>query len=307
MPVCYRRVPAILSIAVLLLLYPFLAPPYYTQLATRALILSILAMGLNLATGYAGLPSLGHAAFFGMAAYTTAILAKHVSANIWLSLAASVSAATLLAAVFGLISLRTSKVYFLFITLALGQVVWAVVFGWRSVTGGDDGISGIGNPQLWPSVSISGNVGHYFLVLFFFLITCFLFYKMLKSPFGHSIVGIKENELRMKAMGYNVWLHKFIAFCLSGALSGLAGALWAFFNGFVSPVDSGFGQSAEALLMVILGGAGTLFGPVVGAFVIVAIRYVVSAYTSRWFLILGVVYMVTILCAPKGILKAIRR
>jgi ABC-type branched-subunit amino acid transport system permease subunit len=136
-----------MSCGAVLLTYPLFVPSYFTQLLAHGLILSIFAMGLNLATGYTGLPSLGHAAFFGTGAYTTAMLATRLSNNLWLAIAMGVPMATLMAAIFAMMCLRTSKVYFLFITLALGQVFWAVVFGWRSVTGGDDGISGIGNPQ----------------------------------------------------------------------------------------------------------------------------------------------------------------
>lgn len=306
MRVNFTRIRLFLAIGVLLTAYPLLAPTYFTQLLAHALILGIFAMGLNLAAGCTGLPSLGHAALFGTGAYTTAIIAIQVSRNLWLTIIAGVFMATLMAAIFASICLRTSKGYFLFITLALGQVFWAVVYGWRSVTGGDDGISGIGNSQLWPAISIVGNINYYYLTLSFFFLTYFLIYQILRSPFGHSIVGIKENEARMKALGYDVWLHKFIAFVISGSFSGLSGVLWAYFNGFISPHDASFGRSAETLLMVILGGAGTLPGPFLGAIVIVGIKYVVAAYTERWFLILGVVYMVVILFAPQGIMGALR-
>ncbi len=306
MRIDFPRMTLFLTISVFLIIYPFITPSYYTQLLTHVLLLAIFAMGLNLASGYTGLPSLGHAALFGTGAYTTAILAVHVSKNICLAIVAGGSMATLMAGIFAFICLRTSKIYFLFITLALGQIFWAVVYGWRSMTGGDDGISGIGNPQLWHSLSISGNINYYYFTLFFFALTSLLMYKIIRSPFGHSIVGIRENEPRMKAMGFDVWLHKFIAFVISGTFSGLGGVLWAYFNGFVSPDDASFVKSAETLLMVILGGTGTLFGPVLGAATIVVIKYVIAAYTERWLLILGIVYIITILFAPRGIIGAIR-
>jgi branched-chain amino acid transport system permease protein len=299
------RVALFLTI-IFLLLVPFLIPSYYTQLLTHVLVLSILAMGLNLAAGYTGLPSLGHAALFGIGSYTTAILATCASHNILLAIAAGALMGTLLAVIFALICLRASKVYFLFITLALGQVVWAIVYGWRSVTGGDDGISGIVNPQLLPSFSLTGNIKYYYFTLFFFLLTYFIMFRILRSPFGYSIIGIRENEPRMRALGYDVWLHKFVAFVISGTFSGLAGVLWAYFNGFTSPHDASFAKSAETLLMVILGGAGTLSGPVLGAIIIVVIKYVVSVFTERWFLILGVVYIAAILFAPQGIIGTLR-
>jgi branched-chain amino acid transport system permease protein len=291
-----------LIIATALIVYPYVVPSYYfTALLTQVLIFSIFTMGLNLLAGYTGLSSLGHGALFGGGAYTAALLMKYVSRNMWLGFPAGILVAGILAALFALISLRTTRVYFLFITIALGQLVWAIVFGWRSFTGGDDGMPGIGKPIIWSSITLSGGTTYYYFALIFFIIVSFIIYRITTSPFGHVLVGIRENETRIRHLGYNVWLYKFIAFVVSGLLTGFGGVIWTYYNGFVSPRDASFEFSAEALLIVILGGSGTLFGPFVGTIVVVLIKNIIAAYTQRWLFVLGVVYILTILYARSGI------
>jgi branched-chain amino acid transport system permease protein len=291
-----------LILATALIVYPYAVPSYYfTALLTQVLIFSIFTMALNLLAGYTGLSSLGHSALFGGGAYTAALLMKYVSKNMWLGLSAGVLVAGILAALFALISLRTTRVYFLFITIALGQLVWAIVFGWRSFTGGDDGMPGIGKPIIWSSITLSGGITYYYFALVLFTIVSFILYRITTSPFGHVLVGIRENETRIRHLGYNVWLYKFITFIVSGLLTGLGGVTWAYYNGFVSPRDASFEFSAEALLIVILGGRGTLFGPLVGTIVVVLIKNIIAAYTQRWLFVLGVAYILTILYARSGI------
>ena len=291
-----------LIIATALIVYPHAVPSYYfTALLTQVLIFSIFTMGLNLLAGYTGLSSLGHGALFGSGAYTAALLMKYVSKNIWLGFPAGIMVAGILAALFALISLRTTRVYFLFITIALGQLVWAIVFGWRSFTGGDDGMPGIGKPIIWPSITLSGGITYYYFALVFFTIVLFIIYRITTSPFGHVLVGIRENESRIRHLGYNVWLYKFIAFVVSGLITGFGGVIWTYYNGFVSPRDASFEFSAEALLIVILGGRGTLFGPVVGTIVVVLIKNIIAAFTQRWLFVLGVAYILTILYARSGV------
>lgn len=291
-----------LIIVTALIVYPYAVPSYYfTALLTQVLIFSIFTMGLNLLAGYTGLSSLGHGALFGGGAYTAALLMKYVSKNMWLGFPAGILVAGILAALFALISLRTTRVYFLFITIALGQLVWAIVFGWRSFTGGDDGMPGIGKPIIWSSITLSGGTTYYYFALIFFIIVLFIIYRITTSPFGHVLVGIRENENRIRHLGYNVWLYKFIAFVVSGFITGLGGVIWTYYNGFVSPRDASFEFSAEALLIVILGGRGTLFGPLVGTIVVVLIKNIIAALTERWLFVLGVAYILTILYARSGI------
>lgn len=298
----FRQWAVFLVMAAILLVYPHAVPSYYfTALLTQVLIFSIFTMSLNLLAGYTGLPSLGHSALFGGGAYTAALLAKYVSHNIWLGFTAGILVSGILAALFALIALRTIQVYFLFITIALGQLVWAIVFGWRSFTGGDDGLPGIGNPTIWSSLTLSGGMTYYYVAVGLFAIVSFILYRITTSPFGHVLVGIRENESRIRHLGYNVWLYKFIAFVLSGLLTGVGGVTWAYYNGFVNPRDTSFELSAEALLIVILGGKGTLFGPLVGTIIVVLIKNIIAAFTQRWLFVLGVAYILTVLYARSGI------
>lgn len=289
-------------IAAVFIIYPYAVPSYYfTALLTQVLIFSIFTSSLNLLAGYTGLPSLGHSALFGAGAYTAGLLMKYVSQSMWLGFSAGILVAGILAAIFALISLRATQVYFLFITIALGQLVWAIVFGWRSLTRGDDGMPGIGNPKIWSSLTLSGGTTYYYFSLVLFIIVLFIIYRITTSPFGHVLVGIRENQTRIRHLGYNVWLYKFIAFVVSGLLTGLGGVTWAYYNGFVSPRDVSFELSAEALLIVILGGRGTLLGPFVGTIIVVLIKNIIAAYTQRWLFVLGLAYILTILYARSGV------
>jgi len=279
---------------------------YLLILLSQSLISGILAMSLNLLLGYAGLPSLGHAAYLGVAAYATAILATRYQVGFWQALGVGVLLACAVAAVFGLIAIRGRGVYFLMITLALAMVVWGLAYRWVSVTAGDNGIPGIPRPSLGLPWSLRDPVPWFYFCLLFFLAVAGLMALVVRSPFGRSLVGIRESESRMRVLGYHVWLHLYIAFVLAGTLGGVAGVLWAYYNGFVSPVDVELVTSVEVLLMVALGGPGTLLGPALGAFLIVFLKNLVSVYTHRWLLILGGMYILTILYAPQGILGALR-
>ncbi len=283
-------------------------PTYYTGLLTEALILGIFAMSLNLLLGHTGLPSLGHSAYFGAGAYTMALLSLRVVKSCWVSASAGVFASVIIAAVFGLLALRTSGVYFMMITLALAQVLWGIAFGWRTMTGGDDGLPGIARPDLgvlfpW---SLRDPANFFTAVLIIFMIVVAALYLIVHSPFGYALRGIRESESRMNCLGYHVWLYKYLVFLIAGCVAGIAGILFVYYHGFVSPAELSLVTSAEGLLMVIVGGAGTLVGPALGAGVVVFLRNIVSAYTERWLLVLGLVYLVVVLFAPHGILGAIR-
>jgi branched-chain amino acid transport system permease protein len=285
---------------------PFL-PAYPLTLLTQALIAAVLAMSLDLLLGYTGLPSLGHAAYFGTGAYAVAILATERQVGFAGCLAAGVLVAGVAAALFGVLAIRATGVYFLMITLALGMVVWGLAFRWVSLTKGDNGISGVPRPELSLPWSFWGALPFFYLALAAALLAWALLGLLVASPFGLGLLGIRESESRMRALGYNVWLHKYLAFVISGALAGFAGVLWAYYNGFVSPVDVQLVTSVETLLMVALGGPGTLVGPAVGAAVIVFLKNFASVYTKRWLLILGAVYISAILFAPRGLVGALGR
>jgi branched-chain amino acid transport system permease protein len=285
---------------------PFL-PSYPLTLLTQALIWAILAMSLDVLLGYTGLPSLGHAAYFGVAAYAVGILATEHQAGVATCLVAGVLAAGLTAAAFGLIAIRASGTYFLMITLALGMVVWGLAFRWVSLTKGDNGISGVPRPELPLPWSLWDPLPFFYFTLAGTVLAGAVLGLIVASPFGLTLRGIRESESRMRALGYNVGLHKYLAFVLAGTAAGFGGVLWAYYNGFVSPVDVQLVTSVEALLMVALGGPGTLAGPAVGAAIIVFLKNFVSVYTKRWLLILGAVYIGVILFAPRGLAGAFRR
>ena len=287
------------------------APPYFSSflltLLTQTLIYAILAMSLDIILGYTGLSSLGHAAYLGLGAYSVGILTTRYGAGFWTTLVVGVVLATLVAAIFGLVALRASGVYFLMITLALGMVVWGLAHRWVSLTQGDNGISSVPRPQLGLPWSFANAVPFYYLALVGFVLALAFLRLVVTSPFGQTLEGIRESESRMRTLGYNVWLHKYIGFALAGGVGGFAGVLWAYYNGFVSPADVELATSVEILLMVALGGRGTLVGPALGAAVIVFLKNLVSVWTHRWLLILGSVYIGTIVYAPDGIVGTVRQ
>jgi branched-chain amino acid transport system permease protein len=192
------------------------------------------------------------------------------------------------------------------ITLALAQVLWGISFGWRSFTGGDDGLPGVPRPGAGLPWSLGDGVRFYYFVLIVFALALAGMWWIIRSPFGRALVGIRENERRMEVLGYNTWAHKYVAFVLAGTLAGAAGVLFVFYNGFVSPADLSVVVSATGLIMVILGGAGTLLGPTVGSGVIVFLENAISARTQRWLLVLGLIYVGVSLFAPAGILGLLR-
>jgi branched-chain amino acid transport system permease protein len=302
-----RRITLVLGLAALIVL-PQILPTYYTGLLTEVLIYGIFAMGFNLLLGYTGLPSLGFSAHFGSAAYAAGIMALNVANNFWLDASVGLLVSVTVAAIYGVMSLRASGGYFLMITLALGQIVWGIAFGWRSMTGGDDGLPGIPRPHLgFVSWSPSSAPDYFYFALVIFIVAAAALYVIVNSPFGHALKGIRESEVRMNALGYNVWLYQYAAFVISALFAGVAGVLFVFYTGFVSTTELSIRLSAEVMLMVILGGAGTLWGPIVGTGFIVLLRNIISAYAARWILILGILYVLVVLFAPHGILGTIQR
>jgi branched-chain amino acid transport system permease protein len=282
-----------------------LAPPFFTSywvgLLSQMLIFAILAMSLDILLGYTGLPSLGHAGIFGVAAYTVAVLSTTHHVGFWGCVISGIVVGTLLSAAFGLLVSHVRNVYFLMITLALGMVLWGVSYRWIPVTGGDNGISGIPRLEAHAGLPVAGPVAFYYVALLIFIVCSALMALVVSSPFGFTLRGIRENESRMKSLGFNTWLHCYLSYVTSGAFASVSGVLWAYYNGFVSPTYLDLTASSELFLMVTLGGPGTLVGPVLGAGAIVLLKNVISAYTQRWLLILGTFYIVTILAAPEGL------
>ncbi|HEU4660611.1 MAG TPA: branched-chain amino acid ABC transporter permease [Pseudolabrys sp.] len=297
----------ILAVAVVLAALAYVIPhssSFVVLLATRALVFAILAMSVDVLLGFTGLASLGQAAYFGIGAYMTAILAAkfHVGLgwDFWLVVLLGMLAGAALAAFFGLFAIRATGVYFLMITLALGQCVWGLAYRWNSVTGGDNGISVTSRPSF--GLDLTNERTFFFLVFGFFVVSLVLLYVFVRSPFGRSLAGIRERELRMQILGYNTWLHKYIAFIVAGAFGGVSGVLWAHTNGLVSPETVVLTTSVDALLMVVLGGSGTLVGGAIGAAIVFGLREYLSTLVPWWQYVLGGVYVLTILYLPTGLM-----
>ncbi|HEY2755089.1 MAG TPA: branched-chain amino acid ABC transporter permease [Pseudolabrys sp.] len=297
----------IVAVAVALLALAYIVPnsgSFVVLLATRAMAFAILAMSVDLLLGFTGLSSMGQAAYFGVGAYLTAVLATKfhfgLGWDFWIVVVLGILIGAALAAFFGLFAIRASGVYFLMITLALGQCVWGLAYRWNSLTGGDNGINMSGRPNF--GLDLSNEVTFFYLVFAFFTVSLLALYVLVRSPFGRSLEGIRERELRMQILGYNTWLHKYIAFIIAGGFGGLAGVLWAQTNGHVSPETLVLTTSVDSLLMVVLGGAGTLVGAVIGAGIVFGLREYLSTLVPWWQYVLGAVYVLTILYLPMGLM-----
>jgi len=293
--------------AVLVLLLPSLVSNYYVGLVIQIFILAIFAMSLDLLVGHTGLPSMGHAAYFGVAAYATGFLYFAGIKNFWLVVVLGMGLGGLTAALFGLLAIRARGPYFMLITLALSQVLWGIAFKWRSLTRGDDGLPGIGRPGIGLGIDLKPDPHFYYFVFVIFLIVLVALFILVRSPFGYTLRGIRESESRMKALGYPVWLYKYLGFIFAGVFAGISGVLWVYYTGFVNPSNFGIDLSVKALLMLILGGSGSLFGPVIGSGIIVLLENLVSGFTERWSLVLGIIYVAVIMLFSEGIFSGIKR
>jgi branched-chain amino acid transport system permease protein len=301
-----QNVKILIVIAVLLAIAVIVphSSSFVVLLTTRAMCFAILAMSVDLLLGYTGLSSMGQAAYFGVGAYLTAILAAKfhfgLGWDFWLVVLLGMAIGAALAAVFGLFAIRATGVYFLMITLALGQCVWGLAYRWNSLTGGDNGINVATRPSF--GLDLTNEKTFFFLVFAFFAASLGLLYVLVRSPFGRSLEGIRERELRMQILGYNTWLHKYIAFIIAGAFGGLAGVLWAHTNGLISPETVVLTTSVDSLLMVVLGGTGTLVGGAIGSAIVFALREYLSTLVPWWQYVLGGVYVLTILYLPMGLM-----
>jgi branched-chain amino acid transport system permease protein len=287
---------ALAAAVVVAIALPYGVTSFWVNIATQALIFGLFALSINVISGYGGMITLGHAGLLGVAGYGVAIFTTQSG---WALGPATVAALALCAVVslfFGALAVRTRGTYFVMITLAEGMVIWGIAQRWSDLTGGENGIPGVPKPsfatQYWQ---------YYWFVLAVVALCTFLIARFVRSPFGLSLKGIREADDRLPPLGYNVWLHKLIAFTVSGIFAGVAGVLLAMYNNFIGPTDVFFLASAEGLLMSILGGIGTLTGAYVGATVVVVIQEWVSSYFQRWQTLLGVVFVLVILFASDGI------
>lgn len=274
---------------------------YQTSLATLILIYSLLAMSIDIMAGYAGRTPLCHGAIFGVATYVVMYYVTTSGGSPWLGMLYGIGMAAAVSLIFALLAVRTSGVYFLLLTLALGMVIWGVCQRWTSVTGGENGLRGTVRPD-W----LLDPTRFYFFVLTVALVATFIMWRFVSSPFGLSLKGIRESESRMKSLGYQSTRHLVIGFVFSGIMAGVAGVMYALFNSFVSPSSVALAQSVKGLLMAIIGGVGTLFGGIVGAAAIIILENVVSSFTERWSMVLGLLFVFTMIFAPEGIVGKFR-
>lgn len=284
---------------------PLLAGEFWVTLLSQIMIFGLLALSADLLLGNAGLFSLCHAAFFAVAAYTTAILQVRYGAGTALAAPAGILAGTALSFLFAF-AVRTRGVYFILITLAFGYIVWGVAYRWASFTGGDNGVTNV------PFPAIGGfrvaNATQYYYVVLVVVVLCGLAYRLLvTSPFGLTLRGIKSSESRMRSLGYDVGRHLYVAFVLSGLIASIAGVLYVYYNRFINPVAASFPVSVEAVLMAIVGGSGTILGPFLGSGIILVLRNWVSGFFHYYTAVLGIVFIVTVLWAPQGIMGLVAR
>ena len=298
-------VPLILALLVAALAaLPAFAPYFYIFVGTEILIMGLFAASFNLIFGYTGMLSFGHAAFFGMGAYTTALLLLHFQVPLVWALLASMVTSALLAAVIGFFSVRLGEVYFAMLTLAFGMMVYAVAHQWRSFTNGSDGITGflLRDFGLGLDLQLADPAVYYRVVLVIVVIAAAVLYLITRSSFGLILRAISENPERVAFCGVDVRRHRLAAFVIAGAFAGLAGALFAPFNRVANPDLLHWSQSAEPVLMTILGGAGYFLGPFFGAAVFVLLETWITSFTDRWMLVLGIVLALLVMFFRRGVL-----
>lgn len=301
-----RRAITLIVAVVLLLTVPYWVPGvYYVNVASQILFFAIFALGLNVLVGYGGLVSLGHAGLFGVAAYATGYM-LHIGYGHPLSIIVALLVGIVSMALFAVLSLRSTGIGFIMITLALGQILWGLAYRWISVTGGDNGITLHGRPAPFGFDLNTAN-SFYYMTLVIFVIAMVSVAIFVRSPLGAALMGTRDQPRRMNALGYHVWAIRFWACLFSGLLTAVSGILFVYYNQFISPQTLALTSSAEVLLMVISGGAGTLFGPIVGAALVVVVKNVVSGYIERWNMLLGAIFVAIVILMPEGLVPGSMR
>jgi branched-chain amino acid transport system permease protein len=294
-----KRIVLVGALAILATVPLWVGGTYYVNITSQILFYAIFALGVNVLAGYAGLVSLGHAGLFGVAAYAGARIMNDGHGHV-VVIAGALVLTLLAAAVFAVLALRGTGLGFVMITVALGQIVWGVAYRWISLTNGDNGIAIRGRPSPL-GLSLTSPASFYWATLIVFLLAVASMAVFVASPFGASLRGTRDQPRRMNALGYHVWMIRFIAFLFSGFWSGVAGLLYLYYNQFVSPQAVALTASAEALLMVIAGGTATLLGPIAGAALVVIVKNVASAHIERWNFVLGAIFVVIVVFMPEGL------
>jgi branched-chain amino acid transport system permease protein len=295
----------IVCAALLIALPSFIRNEFYVNLASQVLIYALFALSVNLMLGYGGMVSLGHAAYLGIAGYAC-ILLTEAGYNQFTAAVLAVALSTASAAVFGVLSLRAPGLGFIMITLALGQIVWGIAYRANNLTGGDNGIRHPERPQPF-GFDIRDADSFYYFTLIVFAVALFFIWRFSRSPFGAGLMGTRDQPRRMRMLGHNVWLIRWITFVVAGFWASIAGILYVYYNLFLSPHALSLQQSAEILLMAILGGASSLTGPIVGAAIITLVKNMVSTYVERWNTLLGAIFVVVIMFMPHGLVPGCKQ
>jgi branched-chain amino acid transport system permease protein len=272
---------------------------FYVNMATQVLIYALFALSVNMMLGYGGMVSLGHSAYLGVAGYAC-ILLNIAGYDQLTSAILAVLFSTAFAGLFGVLSLRAPGLGFIMITLAIGQIVWGIAYRANELTGGDNGLRLPARPKPF-GISLASAENFYYFTLVVFLVALFFIWRFSRSAFGASLKGTRDQPRRMSMLGYNVWLIRWLTFVMAGFWGSVAGILFVYYNVFLSPHAIALQQSAEILLMAILGGANTLTGPIVGAVIITLVKNVASSYVERWNTLLGAIFVIVIIFMPYGL------
>ncbi|HEX3179004.1 MAG TPA: branched-chain amino acid ABC transporter permease [Methylomirabilota bacterium] len=296
------------AIVAALVVVPPALPVFLVTTLTEVLILGLFAMSLDLLVGYTGLDSFGHAAVYGLGAYTTALVLLHTPLPLPVALAIGAAVTALIALPIAWLCTRTTGVSFAMLTLAFAQLLYAIAYKWQSVTGGSDGLAGVPRtPGPLGMTWFTSRLGYYYMVVACVVGAFLLCRAFVRSPVGTALLGIRDNERKASALGYNPRVYKIVVFVVAALVGGLAGALYAPFAGFASPDLFFWLLSGQVLVMVIIGGAGTLAGPIVGAAFFYLLEHYLSGITDSWALVLGLIFIVFVLFVPEGIWGAVRR
>ncbi len=284
------------------IIFPFVVP--YKALATQIMIWGLFALGYNVCLGYTGMLSFGHAAFFGSGAYATGLILLRVSQNIWLGLLGGVFMGSAMALILGYMSIKRRGIYFAMLTLAFAQLIYFIAFQWAGLTGGDNGLRNIPALPLslfgW-SIDIHSPLRFYFFVLLFVMLSLLALNRILESPFGHVLKAVRENDHRARSCGYETSNVRWLAFTISGAISGLAGGLYALYLHLVGIESLYWTTSGQVVIMTLLGGMGSFIGPFIGAGVFLYLEDVLSTLTEHWMIFLGGIFVLCVLFFPTGI------
>ena len=293
---------------VALAVVPWVLARHQVSLLTDLLISGLFAMSLDLILGYTGMLSFGHAAYFGLGAYASALVLLEFAQPVPVALLAGMLLAGVVALPVGWLSTRSTGVYFAMLTLAFAQFLYTVAYKWRSLTGGSDGIAGVPKTVLfWGGPSLASSQSFYFLAAACVVLSLVLCRALVRSPFGRALQAIRENERRFTSLGRDPRPFKLVVFVIAAVFAGLAGALFAPFRGFASPEVRFWVFSGQALMMVTIGGIGTLVGPILGAMVFILIQEVLSSYTEHWMIFTGAVFVLIVIFLPGGLVGTARR